>query len=267
MTSARPGPTILLLNQKTRRLPFHLHSQSAFQLSISVCPQLSRNSSILDPKMKLTLTFSAVLAVLAIINVANADPMCTPMSDKEKAMYEKTFDTDFMGCTLSMKESMTALSRIHWMTPADGMPVVEMDYSSDVDMSDIGKAGAPITTGMKVAAASSGRPGMMTVSTECMMSLEPDYVYSCMAKSKTPKEYNAHLAAACKKTSSRTITTSVRSTEDAIATGTAVICIITALIGLFFPALSPTLLDGLKEIVVTTFTILPCPSMTPMPAP
>ena len=198
-----------------------------------------------------------------IVSVATADPMCTPMDKTDKAMYEETFGTDFMGCTLSMKESMTALSRMNWVTPVGGMPIVEMDHDADVDMTDMGKrkdVGMAMTA-MKVAGSSVGRSGALTVSTECMMKLEPDYVYSCMAKSNSPKEFNAHLASACKKMSVRTMSTAVRADADTQATGEAIICILTSLISFFFPGLDG-ILDGLKDIVVTVFTVLPCPSMT-----
>lgn len=210
-------------------------------------------------------SFSAIwcaLVLFVVLNVASAKEMCTPMDPKEKAVYEKVYGTDFMGCTLSSGEGMTALSRVHWLTPVGGHPLVEMEPSATSEMEGISKmkGGAMMMAGVKVAGSSIGRPGYLTASPECVASLEPDFVYSLLAKSSSPKVFNAALEEACEEDSVRTLKNSVRLDDDTQALAEAAVCIIGSVLGLIFPVFTPALVDALKAIVSDVFPILPCPS-------
>ena len=203
--------------------------------------------------------------LLVVLKVASAESMCSPMDGKMKASYEKVYETHFMGCTLSAGERMTALSRLHWLTPAGSPPLVEMETPAMSEMNGMSKTkgGSMMMAGMKVAGSSVGRPGYLTVSTACVADLPPDFIYSLLAKSTSPKQFNAYLAAACEKYTVRNVEATTRSVVlDPQAVALAIVCIIGSLLGLFFPAFDASLIASLKAIVEDVFATLPAPSAT-----
>lgn len=119
------------------------------------------------------------VAVVLFIGYTEAGPVCNPMKKERKKIYEDVFGRDFMGCAQSHRDALVVLKRMNWLMPVSE-PSVAM--RRDATFPETGKEVLNekkmkvMKKGLKMADAALQHRGMLMVSTECLSSLEPDFI-------------------------------------------------------------------------------------------